>query len=516
MSHSARPFSITIISPDTALLQELAWLLSTVGYAVATSKDLDENAPWRHFGQTDFILFDGRSIAEPTETTLAHRSDNPLYRIFLYNPDSNTDLSAWFAAGGNDALRIPVGRGELLARLRTGAQVLELQRRMQSQTSRSRFVGMYSRQGFLRKLHKFTIGGKSKSLRHALLTTAIDFFPGYCREHGELAGRTILETFAACIQESAGPNAIAAYNNDGTFHVLLPNTDLADAQTVAEHLAQKFRGEQSERESGVLLSVATAVAAWQIGDSPEQLLADGIAKLASAGQVGGDCVVEHNPSASDVARWQTELAAGNLFSSATAQDLMEPFTAVLDHEAPNAAVLAALHGAGVAVWPLVDREGRLVAIGSPENTADDVQPNATENGSHAIASKTINHNATLAEVNQAFSKQNCHALVVVAGRRPIGYLSRSSLEALLKPIDSETFATSEPIHDDAKSLRVAARFSDETRFSEDAHFSESARFSALALASAFDPRDSHTPALELLDRAPPREPLDRTVRPAAK
>src|SRR5262245_9797582 len=120
MSHPSRSLRIVIVSPDTGVLHDLSWMLSAVGYTVVTSKDVGEQAVWRQFSETDFIVLDGRSISQPTSATFAHHSDNPLYRLFLYDPSAGADLAAWFAAGANDALRIPVSRGELLARTRVG------------------------------------------------------------------------------------------------------------------------------------------------------------------------------------------------------------------------------------------------------------------------------------------------------------------------------------------------------------------------------------------------------------
>ena len=118
MSYPAHPLRITVVSPDTGILHDLSWMLAAVGYQVATSKDLVDRAAWRRFSDSDFIIFDGRSISNPTSATLAYHSDNPIYRFVLYEPSSSANLTAWFAAGADDALRVPVSRGELLARTR--------------------------------------------------------------------------------------------------------------------------------------------------------------------------------------------------------------------------------------------------------------------------------------------------------------------------------------------------------------------------------------------------------------
>ena len=130
MAPTARPLRIVVVSPDAGVLHDLSWMLSAVGYVVMASKDAGHQAIWRQLRDVDFVVLDGRSIVSPTKETFAHHSDNPIYRIFLYDPSVAIDTASWFAAGANDALRVPVSRGELLARVRTGARMLEFEKRM--------------------------------------------------------------------------------------------------------------------------------------------------------------------------------------------------------------------------------------------------------------------------------------------------------------------------------------------------------------------------------------------------
>ncbi len=44
MSNPARSLRVTIVSPDMAILHDVAWMLSAVGYSVATSRDTDDRA----------------------------------------------------------------------------------------------------------------------------------------------------------------------------------------------------------------------------------------------------------------------------------------------------------------------------------------------------------------------------------------------------------------------------------------------------------------------------------------
>src|SRR6478672_861573 len=111
-----RPLSVVVVSPDVSLLHEISWILEAVGYQVQTTSDLDQDALWRRYSLADYLFVDGRNVAEPAAATFAQDSDNPLYRIFLYDPAKQTDFAAWYAAGAHDALRTPISRGEVLTR----------------------------------------------------------------------------------------------------------------------------------------------------------------------------------------------------------------------------------------------------------------------------------------------------------------------------------------------------------------------------------------------------------------
>ena len=123
MSAEPRPLNVVVISEHVPLLHEVSWTLECVGYKVQTTHDFAPEALWRRYSFTDIVIVDCRGVTEPTAETFAHDSDDPLYRIFLYDPTKRTDFAAWYAAGANDAIRIPLSRGELLTRVRTAPAI---------------------------------------------------------------------------------------------------------------------------------------------------------------------------------------------------------------------------------------------------------------------------------------------------------------------------------------------------------------------------------------------------------
>src|SRR5690606_108954 len=101
-------------------------------------------------------------------------------------------------------------------------------------------------------------------------------------------------------------------------------------------------------------TLTSAIVPWRVGVSPEQLLDEGRETLQVAKQSGGAAAVAHGDYAQELANWQNELAAGSPFSNVIAQDIMEPFPAILERESDNRAMLAALRRSECPIWPLVD------------------------------------------------------------------------------------------------------------------------------------------------------------------
>jgi hypothetical protein len=194
--------------------------------------------------------------------------------------------------------------------------------------------------------------------------------------------------------------------------------------------------------------------AWRVGVTPEQLLEQGRETLQVVKQSGGDAVMEQGDYAQELASWQNELAAGSPFGNVIAQDIMEPFPAILERESENRAMLAALRRSGAPIWPLVDREGRLIGVSSPQ--PGDACANGSKLSDSQSISKpvTIAHNATFPEIYEAFSTQGCLTMVVVNDQRPVGYLSCDGFLSLLEPINSGTFSHDDRPADDSRSLIV--------------------------------------------------------------
>jgi GGDEF domain-containing protein len=442
MSYELRPLQVVVISQQVSLLHDISWILEAVGYKVQTTNDFGQDALWRRYSTPDFVIVDGRGIAEPTSSTFAIDSDKPLYRIFLYDPSKPFDSSAWYAAGAHDALRTPISRGEFLARVRTGARYLEFERRLQNRSSRCAMPGMYSRRGFLRKLRKLAAGDELGSSQRVLLMTAIDWYAGIRGKCGETASHSLVNTAARAIKRVAGENAVSAYLGEGRFATLLVGQSALTAKTVAESLARDFGSRESHHESIPRPSLTSAVVPWSTGPNADRFLNDALETLELAEHSGGGCVIVDGEFSKELSAWKEDMSSGNPFVNVVAQDIMEPFPAVLQLDAEQNELATALRNSGIPVRPYVDREGRLVGIAAdaqvPGETLIDRASGLT---SESLAMpETIAYDAGFPEIFEAFSSRGCATLVVTANDRPLGYLTCDGFLSMIDPVDAGSFA----------------------------------------------------------------------------
>ena len=464
MSSELRSLHVVVISRDVSLLHEISWMLEAVEYNVETASDIGPDALWRRYAIADFLIVDGRTIAEPTAEVFSYDSDNPTYRLFVYDPSKRTDFSGWYAAGAHDALRTPLSRGELLARARTGARYLEFERRLQFQSSRCTVPGMYSRRGLLRKLRKLASVDDFVSSQHALIVTSIDWYSGICAKCGETASRNLINTAARTIKRVVGEDAAAAYLGDGRFATLLGGQSPVAAKCIAESLAKDFVSRESNHDSTPRPTLTSAVVPWSGSGQADKFLNEALESIQLAEQSGGDRVVLDGEFNKVYAAWKEEMSAGNPFENVVAQDIMEPFPAILSRDGEPNGVAEALRHSEVPLRPYVDSDGRLVGVAGDASAEVEARigQSGGPGGEPLTTPETIPHDATFPEIYEAFSSRGCATLVVTGDDQPLGYLTCDGFLSLITPIHSDSFAHTNKSADDLAYLVVPSMIGEGT------------------------------------------------------
>lgn len=434
---------IVIISPDKPLLREMAWVLSAVGHHVETSTDTSDSALWRQFAQPDVLLVDGRPQGIEPANSLQNEHGEACYQIVLYDAATDGDLGNWFAAGAHDALRVPLSRGELVARVRQAARWLTFERRFRAQAYTTFAPGWLTESALIAELARHAAWGTEPLENSILLVAQIDWFEGYQRQAGQGAARRLAHSAARSLRRVVGEKVVGAYLEQGRFALVLPASSIATARKHAEQIAEDFGCRESHRDSLTRPTLTLSLTGWQaeFEHQIDQWLQIGLEVLEVALHSGGDTVQDGSDCRAELQAWQQEVTVGNPFASVVAMDIMQTFPATLTRDKPDFPLADAASRAGFTWIPVVDGAGKsLGVIDLPLAPGVTLLPAPRSLDS-------IPASATFGEIYEAFAEAESSDLLVEADGEPVGYLSCEAFTSLIEPVSPTTYAHRTIYHD---------------------------------------------------------------------
>jgi len=241
-------FPILIVEDDPVSRRLLEKILVKAGHefvSVENGRKALEEFKERFFPivLTDWIMpeMNGlelcRAIRERTNTGY-------VFTVLLTAKDSKDDIVAGLEAGADDYLTKPVNQAELIARIKTGIRILELERSLKRANREIRILsitdpltGCYNR-GYMTERLPQEIK-RAKRYRHSLslVLCDIDHFKRVNDTYGHQVGDRILKEFVQWINESIrdGVDWLARYGGE-EFLIVVPETDTKGACCVAERL----------------------------------------------------------------------------------------------------------------------------------------------------------------------------------------------------------------------------------------------------------------------------------------
>ncbi len=217
---------------------------------------------------------------EGPELCKAIRNEKPegyVYIVLLTAKDSKDDIISGLESGADDYLTKPADRAELIARLKNGLRILDLEKSLKEANEEIRtlsitdsLTGIYNR-GYLNERLPQEM---KRSIRYrrslSLILCDIDHFKSVNDNFGHVAGDTILKGFVDCITASIRDQIDWAARYGGEeFLLVLPETDFLGAR----HLAERLRVVISDKcytvdEKEVRITASFGVS----GFSPEMLI----------------------------------------------------------------------------------------------------------------------------------------------------------------------------------------------------------------------------------------------------
>ena len=435
-----RRLKVLLCAGDRNLLRHLAKFLGVVGFDVEQAADVRLAEAASAAVRPDFLILDdtiaARGGLELCRTLTSDVAGTPVVALLLAKDLAVEDLTSALEAGVDDFLALPVVYGEILARLRAGARLIEYESRERAQAPLDPLTLLPNRGSFVEQL-RWTLSSEVAE-NVACVLVRIDFFSRFAAAHGRRAVDALLQAFAVELNKLCPTTAMAACFAEAQFAVLLPSHNEIDAAKWAEH-ARKSLAEFPYKlgDSSIQITSSLGMAVGHAGDDADELLHRASAALATSERSGHNCVVrdgQHDDSAADA-------QLTHLFARTTAGDVATPITLLLRHDESLAMAQALLAANGLSQLPVVDKHGKLLGV-----VAADGLSHSSSSGARTVRDAMLTHVAELdhaasfEDLMNQFADDACSLVAVLHSGKPAGFVTRDSLVALSQPIQSDTFA----------------------------------------------------------------------------
>lgn len=427
---------ILLVDDDPAMLRLLAKWLETEGYVVRRANDGQEaieaiQAECPDILVTDWEMprVDGMELCRwVRRANLSHY----LYTIFLTVRSNSADMVRGLEAGADDFLKKPVDRGELLARIRAGTRVLELESRLNLLAKLDPLTGLLTQRTF----HEDATREWSRSTRHhvpiSCVMIDIDFFKRINDMYGHGVGDDVICRVARTLQDNCRSSDILSRYGGEEFCCLLPETDEANAALWAErvrHQISQLRFHVDEVEFAVSASMgvcerrADAPAVTSLVELADQALL--IAKRS-----GRDRVVLFH-SLGQQARLEGIDNREKLFAGVTAKSVMTTIVAGLRQDETIGQATRYFLRMRIGSAPVTSEDGKLIGILSDKDClATMLAPDWGDLRIKDVMKHNVvcyEENTPVQQIYEFLCRVSIRTVVIVSDGSPVGVITRGSL-----------------------------------------------------------------------------------------
>ena len=224
------------------------------------------------------------------------------YVILLTGRGEKSDIVLGLEAGANDYIAKPFDNAELLARIRVGQRMLELQASLLEtqaalahQATHDALTGILNRRAILDRLSRELARALRQGGRLSIGMCDIDHFKKINDSLGHQAGDEVLVAFARCLQ--AGLREYDHVGRYGGEEFLIIATGLPGQKDdgLYERLRQEVAASEVKTRAGnVSLTVSIGVAEGTGQSTVDRLIADADAALYQAKAAGRNRVVRNS------------------------------------------------------------------------------------------------------------------------------------------------------------------------------------------------------------------------------
>jgi diguanylate cyclase (GGDEF)-like protein len=285
---------IILVEDDAAVARLVAFHLQREGYAIRVAWSIDAAHQLMREVAWDVLILDRRlPDGDGIELCNEVRAANPHAYILILTGEATEDAKlAGFGCGADDYMTKPFQVSELLARIRAGLRIVELQkellasnRQLEELSRTDPLTGLLNRRALDDEIATRFAHARRYQRPLSVVMLDVDHFKKVNDTFGHPAGDRVLQGVGEVLRRcSRQTDFIARYGGE-EFVVLLPETPPLEALQFAE----KIRAEVAATPlSPARVTVSLGVASYPHSyfDTPEELLAAADQALYRAKQEG--------------------------------------------------------------------------------------------------------------------------------------------------------------------------------------------------------------------------------------
>ena len=266
------PFTVAVVDDDVSIRRLVRLFLKREGYAVIECTTGEEARAMLPTTAWDLAILD-RKLPDIDGLVLCQElKSKPGFRtryiIMLTGEDEQEDKVQGLELGADDYITKPFQYPELLARVRAGKRIVDLQKEL---VETNRRLELLSITDGLTKLHnhRFFQDELARAFEEShryqrplsLAMIDIDFFKKVNDTYGHAVGDDVLKRVAEIYRESVRSTDLVARYGGEEFAVMMPETDLEDAMTFAEKIRSIIEATPVQTQAGPLqITVSLGVA----------------------------------------------------------------------------------------------------------------------------------------------------------------------------------------------------------------------------------------------------------------
>lgn len=428
---------VLLVDDDPSMLRLVSVWLMNAGFEVKTTADGLEALQAIERECPDFLIadwkmphLDGMELCRRMrQLQLPHY----LYTLILTGNPSPDAMIVGLENGADEFLLKPISKELLLARLRAGTRVIELERRLNQTANTDGLTGLMTQRMFYEILQKEWARSSRLRLPLSCVMIDLDFFKRINDTQGHPTGDHVLKRVAQLmLEKSRTSDSVCRYGGE-EFCVLLPETNEESAAIWADRMRAALASERIPCGSEHLQITGSFGIAQRYDDTqtPEQLIDQADQALLCAKRTGRDRVVRFQ-SLNEAGELKIENSMqADLFKGFEARHVMTPIVVCLHEEETIAQAAEFFLRSRINSTPVVDDDGKLTGVLSEKDlmmtlvspdywqlpVRDVMKPNVI----------TYEENTPVRTIYEFLCRVSLRRVVIVDGGRPTGSISRATL-----------------------------------------------------------------------------------------